>query len=38
MMVKQNSVKLLVNGLKHRPRKQVNTFIIKCVGMVENSW
>ena len=27
-----------VNELRHRPQKQANTFITKCVGMVENAW
>ena len=37
MAVTQNLVILLVNGLRHRPQKEVNTFITKCVGMVGNA-
>ena len=34
----QNLVVLLVSGLRHRPWKQVNTFIIKCADVVANVW
>ena len=27
-----------VIGLRHRPWKQVNTFITKCMDIVENAW
>ena len=30
--------KFSYNGLRHRPWKQVNTFITKCVDMVESTW
>ena len=38
MVETQNLAIPPVNGLRYRPWKRVNTFIIKCVDMVGNAW